>query len=155
MNKLLSVPVMLALLLSACAGGKIAPETPRGYIGFFVKHPNPNLPNIVVEDDSYLIVDQEPIHIKLKQNNNPVIVFRLELGTPYVFADNPIKITPVGSSPKLTGLDCPVQGSGSGQQVLVCTYDDPTMKGKYTYTLSVKNSGTGKVLTLDPTIMND
>ena len=155
MTKSLSVPLVLALLLSACAGGKIAPETHGGYIGFFVKHPNPNLPNIVVEDDSYLILDQEPIHIKLKQNNNPVIVFRLELGTPYVFADNPIKITAVGSSPPLTGLDCPVQGSGTGQQVLVCTYDDPTMKGKYTYTLRVKNSGTGKVLTSDPTIMND
>ena len=154
MKKPIWSPVALALLLAACAGRPITPEGYGGYIGFFARHPNPNLPNVVIDDDTYVILDQEPIHIKLKQGKSPVIVFRLELGTPYVFADNPITITPVGASIVLKGLECPAKGTGAGLQVLVCTYDDPTVEGKYSFTLRVKNTATGKTLTSDPTIVN-
>jgi len=154
MQKSVFVAISVTFLLAACAtGSRINSDGRSAFIGSLVTHPNPKAPNVFVDDDDYVIVDQEPIRIKLRQGQNPFIVWALENNTPYVFASNPITITPIGTSPSLNNLQCPLSG-GAGQKYLVCTYDDPTVKGKYSYTLRVTNSQTGKTLTSDPSIMN-
>ena len=155
MHKSIFAAISVTLLVAACAtGGRINVDGRSGFIGSLVTHPNPKNPNVFVDDDQYLVVDQEPIHIKLRQGQNPVIVWALENNTPYVFAQNPITISSVGASPPLSNLQCPLPGTGAGLKYLICTYDDPTAKGKYTYTLRVTNSQTGTTLASDPSIMN-
>jgi hypothetical protein len=150
------IAVAFVFMLTACASGRFSVEGFSAYNGLFVKKPNPNNPNVFVNDDTYIIVDQEPIHLRIKSNKRPVIVWALDNNTTYVFANPAISsFTPVGSSPPLTNVDCPMQGSGSGpgQQFLVCAYDAPAT-GKYTYTLRIINSK-GNVIVSDPSIMND
>ena len=128
-----------------------------------VKKPVSNKPNVFVNDDKYLVIDQEPIHIKIKKSAGSAtydtvgIQFTLDNSlTNYIFdpeiPSNPLKITLKGGTTATLTVLCSV----NDPKTMVCNYN-PTDKGGYNYTLRVRNTATSTptFIVSDPSIVND
>lgn len=133
MKKTMLVAAATGLLLSACASHDVR-------VSKFDSHN----PNVYVEDDKYIVVDQEPIYIR-KDDKKTVIIWQLPKGSPYSFPADGIVITlPDGE------FNCNLEAD---QQRFRCKFEN-SKPGRYKYTIRVIG-GTGPIKPLDPYIVND
>ena len=133
MKKTMLVAAATGLLLSACASHDVR-----------VNKFDPLNPNVYVEDDKYIIVDQEPIYIK-PDGKKPIIIWQLPKGSPYSFPVDGIEIVkPDGE------FHCNLEAD---KQRFRCKFEN-TIPGRYKYTIRVIG-GSGPIRPLDPYIVND
>jgi hypothetical protein len=135
MIKSLFVASALALMLAACAG-RVGPD---GYIPVLVTHPDPMLPNVFIEDDGTVVIDQEPI--RTGRVGQPFKVsWALPAASPYVFGPTGITFT----DPKPTGFDtCVVT-----DKTFACTLVLTQLEHKYSILPVPRAGADGKPMTL-------
>ncbi|HEX4943282.1 MAG TPA: hypothetical protein VFV55_02950 [Usitatibacteraceae bacterium] len=107
--------------------------------------PDPHNPRVHIAAGSFVVVDQEPIYVSLKEKNF-LITWHLPAVSGYVFPDDGIVIAkPDGE------FDCKVQPGG---ERFSCTFRN-SKPGRYKYTIKVLDREKGKLLEpLDPFIVN-
>lgn len=136
MKKTMLVAAATGLLLSACASHHARDARVTKF--------NPHNPNVYVEDDKYIVVDQEPIYIR-KNDKKTIIVWQLPKGSPYSFpADGIVIAKPDGE------FDCNVEAD---KQRFRCKFEN-SKDGSYKYTIRVIG-GAGPIKPLDPYIVNN
>jgi len=149
MNKIAFIALGAAFVLTACQTGParmFTEKEPRseGYKAAFTATPNPTAPNVFVNANQLVLVDQEPIYPPPGEVVS--IYFALPEGGTYEFVPgNGIRINenPGACSP------------GATRFVYKCVYSRPAAGTKYRYTIRVRPVAGGPVLQdLDPTVMN-
>ncbi len=147
MGKSFVVAVTVSLLLSACAAGRIGES---GYSRFLVTEPVPTLPNVFVRGGQSLVVDQEPI---LLTQDTEVVTWALDASTSWQFV-NDVAFVPVAGFGKSVAVDRDVAScavTGAEGRLLACTFRLKPGQ-KLSYTLTVRDRTTEKVLRFDPTV---
>jgi hypothetical protein len=106
--------------------------------------PNPNYPKLSIQNDSYIVVDQEPIFINQQEQNS--IWFVVDPGSKYYFVEkDPVRFDP----PRPTDLKC---DRTEDPRIVVCTFKK-TKRAKYPYQVTLTNGV--KTIQSDPTMMTD
>jgi hypothetical protein len=150
-----AVITVAALAMSACATDpagrhRIEPWSRIGTDGFnaLLAHaPNPHFPNIHVDAQGSVVVDQEPIVIP-QGENSVSIEWALASGSVYTFPENAIDIRPAQGSTGPSNLRCQRVANGKRYQ---CRYDR-SGSAKYLYMINVTDGS--RTYTSDPSIMN-
>lgn len=133
MKKNLVVAVAATLVLSACAS----------HHGHMTRAMDPRNPSVFVVDGKYIVVNQEPIYIPLKDGPT-TIVWQLPKDSPYSFPANGIAIADGGEEFK-----CNLEADKTR---FACRFKN-SKSGKYKYTISV-TGGSEPIKPLDPVIVN-
>jgi hypothetical protein len=108
---------------------------------------------IVYVEDSQVIVDQEPIHVKPDEGQAQRVKIEWSIGeSGYFFPDDDSVVIRVESGPAPVNPTCFRQGP-SPATTFICHYKRPRGKSKYSYTIKVSD-GTRTYLS-DPYIAND
>ncbi len=110
-------------------------------------------PTVYVED-SRVIVDQEPVHVKMGEGQASLVKIEWTIGDAgYSFPDdNSVVITAVSGPPPINPPECKTKGPRP-YQTIVCRYKRPPGSAKYVYTITVTD-GTYPYHS-DPYIAND
>ncbi len=155
--------LLSVVLLTACTSigpreritiGKASFEVGQldGFPIAFLTKPDRDNPNVYVDEDGLLTVDQEPVRQKNTSAADHLIVWRLPNTTEYkkyIFAsDDAVKLTG-GDSPPVGGFQCRVLGPA--KKVIACAYTR-SMAKKWKYEILVRDTDANKLITLDPWI---
>jgi hypothetical protein len=115
--------------------------------------PNHLYPMVYV-DDSKVIVDQEPVHVRVNEGHAQPVKIEWTIGDDgYFFPGNGVVITVESGPPPIPNPpDCFPQGQ-TPYKTFICRYKRPDGKARYSYTITVTD-GTN-TYTSDPYIAND
>ena len=167
MTKGVLIALAAAVALTGCTNGRLVLQGSESNGSRIIARPLATNPVVHVDGtgaDAILVVDQEPIRIKVKEHPPhsgtflPVTIL-FELATAgYKFApesltNNPLKIVSAKGSTLPGPAVC--QFPNADETKLSCTYT-PLTKNRvfFSYTLRVKDSS-GAFVSSDPTVMND
>lgn len=151
MNNRLIAVVMVAALASGCAQFKRDIDPRAGVEGYDpqrVTRPTPTAPNLFIDRNEFIVVDQEPIRVFRSKPRNEAerteIVWALPAQTNFTFPPDGIRF--VEPPP---GLKC-----NGGGKLFRCSFDLSTDRERtYKYIVTVQQ-GQRRLQVLDPTIVS-
>lgn len=161
MKKWPFIALVCTVLLSGCA--HFYQDARLGAEGFnpaVVRQPQPRLPNVFVVGNRFLVVDQEPIRITKRdvgQDGRVTISWALPAGTPYVFTERGIGITPGPNRERDTPVDLKCSVQGAPRKIFECSYRPSPGRSVFKYTITAQNRENSRepVEALDPYVVND
>jgi hypothetical protein len=142
------VVIGIVLVLAGCASPRVGTE---GYDAALVRKPDPMLPNLFVVDDRFIVIDQEPIHARVR-DGKVSIAWALPFPSDFSFPDDrAIVLFGSESNPLPKDLSCGIVGRAA--RVFTCTYT-PSGRARWKYSVRVKKGST-ELERLDPWVFND